>query len=193
DLQHHILNRGIVTEVRREHALPRASHPSRSAAEVEEQIGEGRTRREDGLLHAHPAGTRRRLDALRGYIAIERGEPLTPRRAVRGGRCLRVGPRKASLGIVPEPEVHHLGECEPMARAGGVRGNGGLGGGTGAVIVLRSLGGGVQGFSGAGDAPGIPDTLGVLTQPTTSAPTRGRTKPEYDLITVCHPILRPQV
>ena len=97
NLEHDVLNRRVVAEGRREHALARAGHTSGPTAEVEEQIRERRARRQHRLLHAHASRARHGLDALRGDVAIEGREPFAPRRSVRRRRRLRVGPGKPGL------------------------------------------------------------------------------------------------
>ena len=123
DLQHDVLDRGVVGESGREELLARALDPAAPPAEVEQQVGQ-----RDAGRRAPTAGPPMRpwlatvLMRVARHVAVHGGQPLAARRAVGRGGGLRVGPGEPGVGVVPEPDVHDLRQREPADPLGEVGG-----------------------------------------------------------------------
>ena len=105
DLEHHVLDRGVVGEARGHQPLPRAADPAGPPAEIEQQVVERHARREHRLLDRRPALARRRLEPRRADVAVDRGKPRPALGAVDRRRRLGVGPGQPGRRVVAEPEV----------------------------------------------------------------------------------------
>ena len=168
NLEHYVLDGGVVGELGRQQALP-APRPARPPAEIEQQVGQGDARREHRLRTAVRPWLADGLEPRGPHVAVYGGDqaPRSDPYAAAAAWALAQASRVAGLLRSPRSTISARESRRIRSpRSGGKTGVAAL---SARARSAAAVGGGDQGTSGEGDAPGTPETDGVPTQPANSS------------------------
>jgi hypothetical protein len=103
-----------VGKVRRDELVARGSHIAGAPAEIEQQVGDIEARVQHRLGDGTATLGGNGLEPGTGDLAIDGREVGATRRAIGRRGCPRIRPGQPGGGVVAQPDVHHLGQGEPL-------------------------------------------------------------------------------